>query len=120
MAEVIAAGGEMRYNEPLSKHTTWRVGGPARRFYRPENSADLVRFLQALPVEEPLLWLGLGSNLLVRDGGFDGTVISTRGGMDHLELLDGQIVRAEAGVAIARMARFAVQHGLCCWYLSYG
>ena len=62
--------GEMRFGEPLSRHTTWRVGGPAKQFYRPADREDLLTFLQGLDRDEPLFWLGLGSNLLVRDGGF--------------------------------------------------
>lgn len=104
--------GEMRHDESLAQHTSWRVGGPARSFYRPADSADLVQFLATVSEEEPLLWLGLGSNLLVRDGGFDGTVISTRGRLESLTLENGQLLRAEAGVACATVARFASRHGL--------
>ncbi len=105
--------GEMRYDEPLSDHTTWRVGGPARRYYRPADSDDLVRFLRQLPADEPLLWLGLGSNLLVRDGGFNGTVIATQGALNGLEMVTETRLRAEAGVACAMVARFAARNGLC-------
>ncbi len=105
--------GEMRYDEPLSRHTSWRVGGPARRFYQPADSADLVAFLGLLEPDEPLLWLGLGSNLLVRDGGFAGTVIATQGRLNGLTLEEPGIIRAEAGVACAKVARFAARAGLC-------
>ncbi len=105
--------GEMRYNEPLARHTSWRVGGPARRFYQPADSADLAAFLAALEPDEPLLWLGLGSNLLVRDGGFPGTVIATQGRLNGLALQGTGIIRAEAGVACAKVARFAARAGLC-------
>ena len=73
--------GELRLNEPLSKHTSWRVGGIAQQFYRPASAEDLALFLSRLPVSEQVLWLGLGSNLLVRDGGFAGTVIATAGAL---------------------------------------
>ncbi len=105
--------GELLFDEPLSGHTTWRVGGPARRFYRPADSADLVRFLQQLETDEPLLWLGLGSNLLVRDGGFPGTVIATQGRLNRLEWRDGSRLYAEAGVSCAKVARTAARAGLC-------
>ncbi len=105
--------GEMLYDEPLSGYTTWRVGGPARRLYRPADSDDLVQFLQSMPTDEPLLWLGLGSNLLVRDGGFNGTVILTRGQLDSIEMLGGSRVRVEAGVSSAKLARIAANDGLC-------
>ncbi|MBL3598307.1 MAG: UDP-N-acetylmuramate dehydrogenase [gamma proteobacterium endosymbiont of Lamellibrachia anaximandri] len=105
--------GELLFNEPLSGHTTWRVGGPAHRFYRPAGSADLVRFLQQLETDEPLLWLGLGSNLLVRDGGFPGTVIATQGRLNRLEWRDGTRLYVEAGVSCAKVARTAARAGLC-------
>ncbi len=105
--------GELLFNEPLSGHTTWRVGGPARRFYRPADSADLVQFLQQLESDEPLLWLGLGSNLLVRDGGFPGTVIATQGRLNRLEWRDGTRLYVEAGVSCAKVARTAARAGLC-------
>jgi UDP-N-acetylmuramate dehydrogenase len=105
--------GEMLYDEPLSGYTTWRVGGPARRLYRPADSADLVQFLQSLPAEEPLLWLGLGSNLLVRDGGFNGTVILTLGRLDQVEMLGDFRVRVEAGVSSSKLARITARNELC-------
>lgn len=104
--------GELRLDEPMSAHTSWRVGGPARRWYRPASLADLCAFLRALPADEPLYWVGLGSNLLVRDGGIDGTVIMPFGGLDTLELAEDNLVRAGAGVACAKVARFAARSGL--------
>lgn len=110
---VSAFKGEMLHQEPLSRYTTWRVGGPARRMYRPADSNDLVQFLQSLPEDETLLWLGLGSNLLVRDGGFNGTVILTRGRLDQVEQIDDCRVKAEAGVSSAKLARITAHAGLC-------
>jgi len=104
--------GRLLENEPMSKHTSWRVGGPADRYYIPAGLEDLRKFLATLPEGEPLFWLGLGSNLLVRDGGLRGTVIATSGALKRLQLLDNNIVRAEAGVASAKAARFSVDHGL--------
>ena len=103
--------GELRLNEPMSRHTTWRVGGPARIFYRPADVEDLCTFLQ-LHSAEPILWLGLGSNLLVRDGGIPGVVISTQGALDGLEQLSPATVRAEAGVSCAKLARFCAKRDL--------
>jgi UDP-N-acetylmuramate dehydrogenase len=105
--------GERRFNEPLARYTTWRVGGPARQLYRPADSADLLQFLASLPVDEPLLWLGLGSNLLIRDGGFNGTVIATQGRLDGMALISATELRVEAGVSCAQVARFAARQGLC-------
>jgi UDP-N-acetylmuramate dehydrogenase len=65
----------------MAKHTSWHVGGPADLFFTPRDVMDLASFLRQLPPEVPLLWLGLGSNLLVRDGGIRGAVISTHGAL---------------------------------------
>ncbi len=105
--------GVMLHDEPLARHTSWRVGGIARRFYRPADGADLARFLQQLPADEPLLWLGMGSNLLVRDGGFNGTVVATRGCLTGVAVMEEDLLRAEAGAASAQVARFAARAGLC-------
>ena len=104
--------GELLHNESLARHTSWRVGGPARHFYTPADLDDLANFIAGLPADEDLLWLGLGSNLLVRDGGFPGTVISTFGGMNDLRMLDEHMLRAEAGVTCAKVARFISKQGL--------
>lgn len=103
--------GTLLHDESMARHTTWRVGGPARRFYEPADIDDLALFLSRLPEDEPLYWVGLGSNLLVRDGGIRGTVImtaGTMGGMTH----DGVTVRAEAGVPCAKVARYCARAGL--------
>jgi len=104
--------GELRYDEPMAAHNSWRAGGSARRFYKPADVADLCDFLRQLDPQEPLLWLGLGSNLLVRDGGFPGTVIFTLGALTELEWLDATTLRAGAGVTCARVARESAQQGL--------
>ena len=103
--------GELRLSEPLARHTSWRVGGPADRFYRPADLADLCVFLSRLPPDEPVFWLGLGSNLLVRDGGLRGTVIATQGALQGLTLSALTTLRVEAGVPCAKVARYAAaQH----------
>ena len=104
--------GELRLDEPLARHTSWRVGGLARRLYRPADAADLAAFLRSLDPSEPLLWLGLGSNLLVGDEGFAGTVLQTQGCLTALERMEDQGLRAEAGVSCAKTARFAAKLGL--------
>ena len=76
---ISALRGELRHDESLASHTSWRVGGPARRFYRPADAEDLAAFLRGMDPSEPMLWLGLGSNLLVGDEGFAGTVVQTQG-----------------------------------------
>jgi UDP-N-acetylmuramate dehydrogenase len=104
--------GQRLQNEPLSRHTSWRVGGPARQLYIPADLDDLAAFLKGLPGDEPLYWVGLGSNLLVRDGGVRGTVVMTSGALNQLTLIGPGRIRAEAGVASAKVARFSVEQGL--------
>jgi UDP-N-acetylmuramate dehydrogenase len=99
-------------NEPMSRHTSWRVGGSADSYYRPADVEDLATFLQQLEPKEPLTWLGLGSNLLVRDGGIRGTVIAMSGVLNTIERLDDVHLRAEAGVSCAKVARYATRNDL--------
>ncbi len=98
--------------EPMSRHTSWRVGGPADLFYKPRSSEELSRFLKELPVDVPVHFVGLGSNLLVRDGGIRGAVVVTIALYRTLEMSGPLGVRAGAGVACTRLARRAVQWGL--------
>ncbi|HTP61683.1 MAG TPA: UDP-N-acetylmuramate dehydrogenase [Burkholderiales bacterium] len=103
--------GELKANEPMSRHSSWHAGGPARRFFAPADLEDLSAFLGQLPVEEPVLFVGLGSNLLVREGGWRGTVVLTYGPRRAPRMEDG-LVYAEAGVACPKVARFAADHNL--------
>jgi len=109
-------GGEFRLNEPMHKHTSWRTGGPADRAYFPRDLKDLARFVHTIPKDEPVYVLGLGSNVLVRDGGLRGTVVFTHGALSEIRLETGEkgqpIVYAEAGVASPKVARFAATHDL--------
>jgi len=102
----------VRREEPLSRHTSWHAGGPAEVFFNPRDRAELIAFLKALPESVPIHWIGLGSNLLVRDGGLRGVVISTHGTLDMLERTAETTVRAEAGVTCARIARQCIKWGL--------
>ncbi|MFA9461415.1 UDP-N-acetylmuramate dehydrogenase [Thiohalorhabdus methylotrophus] len=102
----------VQFDAPMAPRTTWRVGGTADRLFAPRTLADLQEFLAGGEAVEPFLWMGHGSNLLVRDGGVAGTVICTRGGPKALERLDDTRVRAEAGVSSARVARFCADQGL--------
>ena len=104
--------GELLVDEPLARHTTWRVGGPARRLFRPADADDLAAFLAQLPPGEPLLWIGLGSNLLAPDAGFPGTVIQTQGCLTRMERRGETGVYAESGVSCAKLARFAARADL--------
>ena len=104
--------GELRRDEPMAKHCSWRCGGVARRFYIPVDAHDLGVFLPGLAADEPVVWIGLGSNLLVRDGGFPGTVISLHGVLADLDWLDETTLRAGAGVTCAKVARVSARAGL--------
>jgi UDP-N-acetylmuramate dehydrogenase len=96
----------------MSRHTSWHVGGPAEVFFNPRDRSELAAFLRTIPADVPIFWIGLGSNLLVRDGGLPGVVISTHGTLDRLERLNETTVSAEAGVACARVARQCIKWGL--------
>jgi UDP-N-acetylmuramate dehydrogenase len=99
-------------NEPMSRHTSWHVGGPADLFFTPRDEDDLSTFLQGLESATPVLWIGLGSNLLVRDGGIRGAVIDTHGVFDELERMSDNEVWCGAGVACAKLAKQCVKWGL--------
>ncbi len=107
-----ALRGRLLHEEPLSRHTSWRVGGPADQLYLPADIDDLAAFLRTVPAREPIHWVGLGSNLLVRDRGVRGTVILTSGALNGLAVSAPECVRAEAGVASAKVARFCMTQGL--------
>jgi UDP-N-acetylmuramate dehydrogenase len=95
----------VREHESMSAHTSWRIGGPADAFFTPRDIEDLAAFLRALPADTPLTWVGLGSNLLVRDGGIRGVVVGTHGAFTRLERRSQTRVYCEAGVPCARIAR---------------
>lgn len=95
----------IRFDEPLSRHTSWHVGGPADAYYTPGSAEELAQFLADLPLDVPVYWLGLGSNCLVRDGGIRGVVISLHLGLGRLERLTDTTVHADAGVPCARLAK---------------
>lgn len=103
--------GQLLSGEPMARHTSWRVGGPADRLYIPADLEDLVEFLKQIESNEPLTWAGLGSNLLVRDGGIRGTVVMTSGALNRIGFVGDGRLRAEAGVASAKVARFCVDNG---------
>ncbi len=112
MTQVAQSTGIQLLKEPLSAYTTWRIGGPARVLYKPANIDDLAAFLKKAPADEPVIWLGLGSNSLIRDGGLAGTVILTQGCLNGLDLIADDLIRVEAGVSCAQMARFSARQNL--------
>jgi len=104
--------GTLGYDEPMAKHTSWRVGGPADQYFVPADRDDLAQFLAGLAPATPVTWIGLGSNLLVRDGGLRGAVIATHKGLGELREAGPQRLYVEAGVPGAKIARYAVRHDL--------
>lgn len=104
--------GELRYDEPMSRHTSWRAGGPADMFFIPVSIDDLSLFLAGLDGDTPIFWHGVGTNLLVRDGGLRGVVISATKILRQLEQVDEHKVRAGAGVPCTQLARQCIRWGL--------
>ena len=102
----------VRRNELMSRHTSWHAGGPAEIYFTPRDRADIAAFLRELPGDTPVHFVGLGSNLLVRDGGLKGVVVQTQGALERLDRLDETTVYCEAGVACARIARQCIKWGL--------
>ena len=111
-AAVMGAGGEVRLDESMARHTTWRVGGAVDLFYAPASCAALADFLARLDPAVPVLWSGLGSNLLVRDGGLRGVVVSLHKGLTKVARDGADGVCAEAGAPCNRVARRAAAFGL--------
>lgn len=103
------AGLQVLHSEPLARYTSWRVGGPADRLVLADSVEHLQQFLQQLSPREPLTFIGLGSNLLVRDGGVRGTVVVMHQALQTLEM-QGERLYADAGVTCAKLARFAASH----------
>jgi UDP-N-acetylmuramate dehydrogenase len=104
--------GTLRRDVDMRRHTSWRAGGRVERMYQPADLDDLAAFLRALPADEPLLAVGLGSNLLVRDGGLRGTVLLLHGALGELRIEADGLLYAQAGVPGAKLARFAALHDL--------
>ena len=110
--EKMGARGELRRDEPMSRHVSWRAGGNAELFFIPASVEDLQAFLRELDADMPIFWLGVGSNLLVRDGGLRGVVISATGILRNLERIDAYLVRAGSGVPCTQLARQCIRWGL--------
>ena len=115
-AESSGLRGELRHDESMVKHVSWRAGGCVDRAYLPVDLEDVCVFLRTLSPAEPVYFVGLGSNLLVRDGGLRGTVIFTHWALHGIALEsktehEGHI-RVDAGVASPKVARFAAVNDL--------
>ena len=112
VAEANMIRGKLLFDEPMSKHTSWRVGGVAEQYFVPADLQDLQQYLYQLEKDIELSWIGLGSNLLVRDGGIRGVTIAPLNKLKSLEMRKDGCVYAEAGVTCAKLARFCRKQGL--------
>ncbi|HEY7301279.1 MAG TPA: UDP-N-acetylmuramate dehydrogenase [Xanthobacteraceae bacterium] len=99
--------GRLLANQPLAELTWFRVGGPAQVLFMPEDEADLAYLLAHLPAEIPVTVIGLGSNLIVRDGGVPGMVIRLGRGFNEVAVEEGERVRAGCAVPDVKVARAA-------------
>ncbi|CAN1526573.1 MurB UDP-N-acetylmuramate dehydrogenase [Methylophilaceae bacterium] len=100
--------GKLLQNEPMSQHTSWRVGGLADQLYIPVDLADLRAFLQQVGDQQPIHFVGLGSNLLVRDGGLRATVVSMHNVLTDMRV-QGDLIYAESGVTCGKLAKFCAK-----------
>ena len=99
--------GRLMSNQPLAELTWFRVGGPAQVLFMPEDEADLAYFLGQLPEEIPVTVVGLGSNLIVRDGGVPGVVIRLGRGFAEVKVEEGTRIRAGTAVPDVKVSRAA-------------
>jgi UDP-N-acetylmuramate dehydrogenase len=104
--------GRLLGNEPLSSLTWFRVGGPAQALFMPEDESDLAYLLAHLPRDIPVTVIGLGSNLIVRDGGVAGVVIRLGRGFNETKIEPGHRVRAGTAVPDLRVAKAAQEAGI--------
>ena len=104
--------GDLRVQEPMSRHTSWKTGGNADYYYVASDRDDLAKFISKLPSSTPVTWVGLGSNLLVRDGGISGVVISVVGIFNELKKFSDNEIYIGAGVPCAKAANFSAKYGL--------
>jgi UDP-N-acetylmuramate dehydrogenase len=114
VAELTAAMPELRgrliANQPMADITWFRVGGPAEAMYSPADEEDLSYFLSRLPADIPVTVVGVGSNLLVRDGGIEGVVIRLARGFNETAV-EGDLIRAGTAVPDVRLAQVARKQG---------
>ncbi len=112
MTDLPAVRGKLLRDEALAPFTWFRVGGPAEALFLPADADDLAQFLKALPAETPVMALGVGSNVIVRDGGLPGVVIRLAGRAFAGVSVEGDLITAGAGALDAAVARAASNAGL--------
>ena len=110
--EELVGANHVRRAESMAAHTTFKVGGPADLFVEPQTTAQLIHVLRACrEVEAPSFLLGLGSDLLVGDGGFRGVMVACPAGLAGIEV-SGARITCQPGAALADVSRAAADHGL--------
>jgi UDP-N-acetylmuramate dehydrogenase len=111
-ASIPALRGSLKADVPMAPFSWFRTGGRAQALFEPADEADLAAFLAGCPADVPVTVVGLGSNLLVRDGGVAGVVVRLGGGFQDIAVEDGLTVRAGAGAADVKVARVAAEAGI--------
>ena len=104
--------GKLATKVPMSRHCSWRTGGLAEHFFEPADISDLVDYLKQIERTEAITWIGLGSNVLIRDGGLAGTVISTARTLHRFEWLNNNRLYVECGTPCAKVAKEAAKRKL--------
>ena len=104
--------GRLAAGSQLKDYTWFRVGGPAEVLFSPADEADLAYFMQSLPADVPITTIGLGSNLLVRDGGIEGVVIRLGRGFNEIKVEEGNRLRVGTAVPDMKVARAAAEAGI--------
>lgn len=106
----------MLFNVSLAKYTSYKVGGCAKLYCRPKNIQQLIEFIKSLPKQESIIWLGLGSNVLIRDGGIDGAVIHSLNVLNSIEIIEKtdqhMLIKVGSGVTCSKLSKFCMQNGL--------
>ena len=108
----ISVRGILLHHEPMSRHCSWRTGGTAELFFQPADVEDLVEFCRQIDAAQAITWLGLGSNVLVRDGGITGAVIATAKSLTNMSWLDANRLSVECGAPCAKVAKAAAKRAL--------
>ena len=112
---------QLRFDEPMSKHTSFRIGGPAEVMAFPKNTQELSALMCAaaeLKIQPAIL--GAGTNVLAPDAGLPGLCICLKDALDGMELLEGNRIRVMAGVTMTRAAVFAANHSLSGMEFAHG
>ncbi|NIX76428.1 UDP-N-acetylmuramate dehydrogenase [Microvirga sp. c23x22] len=104
--------GKLEANAPTAPLSWFRTGGPAQVLFTPADADDLSYFLKHLDPAIPVLVVGLGSNLLIRDGGWEGVIVRLAKGFSDIAVESGHRVRAGAGAADVKVARTAAEAGI--------